>query len=291
MSKEQIKEARPTLSDSSITTYHSILKNLHKNVFGGEMDIANFSKTEPILKYLKDAPASRRKTILSALVIMTDEKKYRDQMLDDIKEYNKDTSTHEKSDKEKQNWIDSAEVAEIYGRLKSNVDLLYKKATLTPSDLQTIQSYIIVSLLGGIFVPPRRSKDLVDWKVANLDRDKDNYLDKNTIHFNSYKTAKTYGEQTMVIPIQLKNILNKWIKINPTDYLLFDSNRNPLTSVKLNQRLNKIFGGKKISTNQLRKTYLTGKYAETAKQQKEMAKDMGAMGSSSAQDGHYVKVD
>jgi len=291
MSKEQIKQARPTLSDSSVNTYHSILKNLHKNVFGGDMEIKDFSKTDPILKYLKDSPASRRKTILSALVIITDKKEYRDQMLDDIKEYNADTSTQEKTEKQKESWIEADEVKQLWDQMKSNVDLLYKKATLTPNDMQTIQSFIIVSLLGGIFVPPRRSKDLVDWKVANLDRDKDNYLDKNTIHFNSYKTAKTYGEQTMVIPIQLKNILNKWIKVNPTDWLLFDTNRNPLTSVKLNQRLVKIFGGKKVGVNQLRKTYLTGKYAETAKQQKAMAKDMSAMGSSSAQEAHYIKVD
>jgi integrase len=291
MSKEQIKEKRPQLSESSLTTYHSILKNLHKNVFGGDMDVKDFSKTEPILKYLKEAPSSRRKTILSALVIITDKKEYRDLMLEDIKQYNKDTSTQEKTDKQRENWIETAEVKQLWEQMKSNVDLLYKKSSLSSNDLQTIQNFIIVSLLGGVFVPPRRSKDLVDWKVANLDRSKDNYLDKNTIHFNSYKTSKTYGEQTMVIPIQLKNILNKWIKFNPTDYLLFDSNRNPLTSVKLNQRLNKIFAGKKVGVNQLRKTYLTGKYAETAKQQKEMAADLGAMGSSSAQEAHYVKVD
>lgn len=288
MSKEQIREKRPQLSESSVTTYHSILKNLHKNVFGGDMDMKDFSKTEPILKFLKESPPARRKTILSALVILTDKKEYRDLMLDDIKQYNKDTS-HEKSEKDKQNWIEPNEVKTIWDTMKSNVDLLYKKSTLSSTDMQTIQNFILVSLLGGIFIPPRRNKDLVDWKIANLDRDKDNYLDKNTIHFNSYKTAKTYGEQTVVIPIQLKNILNKWIKVNPTDYLLFDSNRNPLTSVKLNQRLNKIFAGK-VGVNQLRKTYLTGKYSETVKQQQAMEKDMSAMGSSSAQDSHYVKV-
>lgn len=291
MSKDQIREARPQLSESSLTTYHSILKNLHKNVFGGDMDVKDFSKTDPILKYLKESPPSRRKTILSALVIITDKKEYRDLMLEDIKQYNKDTSTQEKTDKDKENWIEASEVKKIWDEMKTNVDLLYKKSSLTSTDMQTIQNFIIVSLLGGIFIPPRRSKDLVDWKIANLDRSKDNYLDKNTIHYLSYKTAKTYGEQKVVIPIQLKNILNKWIKINPSDYLLFDSNRNPLTSVKLNQRLNKVFGGRKVGVNQLRKTYLTGKYAETAKQQKSMAEDMSAMGSSPAQDKIYIKTD
>ena len=57
--------------------------------------------------------------------------------------------------------------------------------------------------------------------------------------------AKTYGKQTVDIPIKLKNIIAKWARINPTEYLLFDSNMNKLSAVKLNQRLNKIFNGKK----------------------------------------------
>ena len=91
------------------------------------------------------------------------------------------------------------------------------------------------------------------------------------------------------IPTQLKNILLKWIKINPTDYLLFDVNMNPLSSVKLNQRLNKIFD-KKVGVNQLRHTFLTDKYKKTSEESKELANDMETMGSSKAMADTYIKL-
>ena len=290
--KEEIAKKRPNLTESSITTYNSILKNLYKKVFDEkDIDLKKFDDTQKILTYLKEVPPNKRKTILSALVIMTDDKKYRDLMLEDIKDYTKDIGKQEKSDTQKENWVESDSVKSLWDILKKNTDLLYKKAHLTTGDLQQIQSFIIVSLLGGVFIPPRRSKDLVDWKIKDVDKEKDNFLEKNSIHYNSYKTAKCYGEQVVTIPIALKNILKKWIKINPTDYLLFDTNQNPLTSVKLNQRLNKLFDGKKVGVNQLRKTYLTDKYADYSKVQKELEGDMQQMGSSTAVEKSYIKLD
>ena len=288
--KEYIKEKRPTLSASSIITYNSILRNLYKKVFGStDIDTEKFEDTAKILDHLKELPPNKRKTILSSLVIITDDKKYRDLMLEDIKEYNQEIGTQEKSDTQKENWVEGGHIRTLWETLKKNTDLIYKKAHLTPSDLQAIQSFIIVSLLGGLFVPPRRSKDLVDWKIKSIDKSCDNFLEKKKIHYVSYKTAKCYGEQIVEIPTALNTILNKWIKVNPTDYLLFDTNMNPLTSVKLNQRLNKLFDGKKIGVNALRHTYLTDKYADTMEQKKKIDKDMKEMGSSSNMLTTYVK--
>ena len=51
--KEVIKKARPTLSDSSVTTYNSILKNLYLKVFGEkDINLDNFENSNKILKYL-----------------------------------------------------------------------------------------------------------------------------------------------------------------------------------------------------------------------------------------------
>ena len=92
------------------------------------------------------------------------------------------------------------------------------------------------------------------------------------------------------MPPELKAILQKWIKHgNNTDYLLIDTNGNKLNSVKLNQRMNAIFGGK-IATNQLRHTYLTDRYAETSKMQKALEKDMQEMGSSTKVAKNYIKL-
>ena len=288
--KEYIKEKRPTLSASSITTYNSILKNIYKKVFGdGDIDTKKFDETDRILAHLKDLPANKRKTILSALVIITDDKKYRDLMLEDIKNYSHEIGKQEKSETQKDNWVEGADIKTLWENLKRNADLLYKKTHLTQGDLQQIQSFIILSVLGGIFVPPRRSLDWVSFKIKNINKTADNYLDKATLVFNTYKTAKCYGEQKVPIPPTLKNLLAKWIKKNPTDYLLFDTNMNPLSSVKLNQRLNKLFDGKKVGVNALRHTYLTDKYADTMEQKKKIDADMTAMGSSANMLTTYVK--
>ena len=86
------------------------------------------------------------------------------------------------------------------------------------------------------------------------------------------------------IPVKMRNILRKWFRVNPTPYLLFDKNLSPLTSVKLAQRLNKVFDGKKMSVNALSHTSLTEKYGD-------IGDDMEDMGSSINMVKTYVKKD
>ena len=288
--REYIKKKRPTLSDSSLTTYTSVLRSLYKKVYGNEeIDFDKYEDTDKILNHLKDLPPNKRKTILSALVIITDNKKYRDQMLEDVRDYNHEISKQEKSDTQEENWVSQSEVREMFEELKKNANLIYKKTNKTSSDLQILQNFIILALF--TLIPPRRSKDYVDFKTKNINKDTDNYMDKGKFVFNSYKTAKTYGRQEVAIPKELTTIINKWAKVNPTDYLLFDANMNPLTAVKLNQRFNRIFDGKKIAVNALRHSYLTDKYADDMKKKKVMADDMTNMGSSLSQMETYVKLD
>lgn len=288
--KDYISAKRPTLSKSSLTTYSSILKNLYIRVFGDEkIDLTKFDNTEPVLKFLKDVPPNKRKTILSSLVIITDKKPYRDLMAEDVRDYNKDISKQIKTPAQEESWVETNEIKKVFDDLKQNADLIMKKKNITQSDLQQIQNYIILCVLGSIYIKPRRSKDYVDFKIKNIDTNVDNYMDKNKFFFSSYKTAKTYGKQEVDIPVQLKNIIKKWMLINPTDYLLFDANMNKLSSVKLNQRLNRIFDGKKVGVNQLRHTYLTDKFGDTIQKKQEVANVMEDMGSSSAMLDTYVK--
>lgn len=289
--KDEIIKLKPNISQASVNTYNSILKNLYKNVFKStDIDLKKFENTAPIISYLKDLEPRKRKTILASLVVITDNKRYREQMLKDIEEYRADESKQIKSEKQNESWVEKSEIDELFKDMSNNAAILYKKKTLTMPDLQDIQNYIILCVLSGIFIPPRRSKDYVDFKIKGIDQEKDNYIDKKTMVFNSYKTAKTYQRQEIPIPPELLKILNKWIKVNPTEYLLFDSNGKKLSNVKLTQRLNKIFG-KKASVNQLRHSYLSDKYQDTIKLNKDMADDMEAMGSSRKQEAIYIKKD
>jgi hypothetical protein len=287
--KEQIIKNKPNISKSSVTTYLSILKNLYINVFKDDkFDLKNFDNDNKILTALKDLEPNKRKTILAALVVITDNKKYRDQMMKDIEEYKSNESNQLKNDKQTESWVDTSEIDDVFKHMEQIVKHLYKKKDLSMTDLQEIQNFIILCVLSGRFIPPRRSKDYVDFKIKDIDPEKDNYISKKNMIFNSYKTAKTYMKQELQIPPELLKILNKWIKVNTTEYLFFDSNGNKLTNVKLTQRLNKIFG-KKASVNQMRHTYLSNKYQDTIKLNKEMADDMKAMGSSRSQEAIYIK--
>jgi len=145
--------------------------------------------------------------------------------------------------------------------------------------------------MGGIYIPPRRSLDFTEMMIDDLPQNKNNinYIDNGSFVFNVYKTAKTYGEQKMKIPLALKNIIKKWVTKNPTDFLFFDVRHNKLTPIKLNQRLNNIFDGKKVGSTALRRTYLTEKYEDTVSEMKDLNEDMKKMGSSKSQVNHYVK--
>lgn len=294
--KTYLHEKRPSLSDSSLTTYNSILQSLHKKVFGNDSEIhlKNFDDTDKILEFLKDIPAPRRKTTLSALVVVSGgNDKYRNQMLDDIGEYNKNIKTQEKSLQQKESWVDFHDIKQKWDALKMKANYLYKRNDTNPSTLQEIQNFILLSVLGGLFTPPRRSLDWCSFKINEVHPKSDNYVDKKKkeLVFNKYKTNKTYGEQRVPLPIELKKILDKWIKIDPNrEYLFFDVNGAPLTSVKLNQRFVKIFG-KKAAINQMRHSYLTNKFGDTIKQNEIISDTMKEMGSSPQQLQLYVKKD
>jgi integrase len=294
--KEILKEKRPNLSKSSINAYNSTLNTLHHRVFPNEeLDIRSFDDTQKIIKSLENIPPNKRKSILASLVVISDKKEYRDLMIEDIKEYNKETARQKKTKAQELSWIEMPEIEEKYKQLEAKWNILskrYLKQSLDlhkPKEIQEMQDFVILSVLGGIYIPPRRLKDYVDFKIAFEDPEKDNYKKANKLIFNSYKTAKTYGKQEVKIPPKLSVILNKWFIINPTNHLFIDNSLKPLTNVKLNQRINKIFNNKKVSCNQLRHTYLTHKYGGNIETDKALAEDFTQMGSSIAQEKVYIK--
>jgi hypothetical protein len=290
---EHIKQCRPTLSESSIKTYTSILKSLYLKVFGeGEINFDNFEKSAKILDFLKEQEPNKRKTLMSALVVICkNPKPYREQMLDDIKETAITTAKQEKTPEQEEHHISQDALRAKFSELGMEAAHIYKKKTLSMTDLQKIQDFIILALFH--LIPPRRALDYTEFKIKNVDKEKDNWFDErvNDFVFTKYKTAKYYGEQRLPIGKDLKLIIKKWIKINTdtSDYLLFDTNGSKLTTVKLNQRLNRIFGSDKgCSVNNMRHSYLSDKYQDSIQMKKDMSADLEAMGSSLAQATTYI---
>ena len=87
--QDAIREKRPKLSDSSISTYVSTLFNLHKHLKSNSTTLDFFINEQvAILDYLKDIPPRSRKSVLSALFVLTDKPSYRERMIDDCKTVN-----------------------------------------------------------------------------------------------------------------------------------------------------------------------------------------------------------
>ena len=284
---EILKQKRPNLSVSSLYSYSSTLRGLHKRVFGdSNIDVDNFNKVNIIMKDLETKPPTVRKTILAILYVLTGIEDYQKQMSDDIKTYKEEVDKQEMNEKQKDAHLSQEEIFVKFKELEKKAKALYKKTDLTNKEKQSIQDYVIVALTSGIYIPPRRSLDYVQFKVKDVG-ETDNYMDKNKLVFKTYKGSSKKGEQEIVAPKSLMTILNKWIDISDSDYLLYDVNGNKLNNVKLTQRLNKIFGAG-FSINNLRHSYLSEKYQGTIALAKDMEKTMSAMGSSTAQSKIYI---
>ena len=176
----------------------------------------------------------------------------------------------------------------IFNTYLKNARYIWNKKNKDSNDLELLNKLVLLALMSGIFIPVRRSLDYSEFKIKNIDPEKDNYLNKKTksLVFNVYKTSKIYKKQEIIIPNKLYNILVKWIKINPTEYLLFDKNLKKMNSVKIRNLFNEIFG-KNTSTNILRHSYISSKYKADLK---ELLKDAEQMGTSaSTLQTQYIK--
>jgi len=287
----QIKKNRPNLSESSIKTYISLLTSLNDKIFDTNNYLENLSKKIKIKKYLQKTPINSRKTIYSALYILTNDDDYKEDMLKDIIKYNKEINKQEKTETQKENWVENDNLESTLDKLKKQANLAYKNIPMAKNrteHYQTIQNYILLALLSGKYINPRRSKDYTEFKIKNIDPQTDNFIKGTKLYFNTYKGSSKKGQQIINIPPALKNILTKWIKINPSEYLFFDSKNGKLNSVKITQRLNNIFG-KHISVNALRHSFLTDKHKDTLNKFEEMKEDFKAMGSSVLQAKVYIK--
>jgi hypothetical protein len=216
---------------------------------------------------LKDTPSARRKSILAALVVLTNNDKYRPLMKSDSELYEREINENKKSDKQIKNWVTQQEIKNKLGQMKKVSEIYWKLPNITMEHIQFIQNYVLLCLMSGQFVLPRRSMDWAEMKIRNYDRREvggtDNFFNGRHFIFNKFKTVKTFDSQKIDCPSALQKILKKWIPLiaRNCDYLLFDYNGAKLSPIKIAQRLNKIFG-KNVSVNILRHSFISEQYKE-----------------------------
>lgn len=265
----------------------------------------NIDKT--IAPYAENTQKALYTTITSILSLYKDKPSYKkvyayyyQKMMDkakDMKEAGADTS--DKTEKEKENWIDWKEVQEKHKELSDEVDKFISAKAITPEQFNVLLHWVVLSLYTE--VQPRRNQDYLDmyvvkkWNEATHLADK-NYIDLATHQFifNKYKTFKTYGQQKLPIPEPLMRVIQLYLKHHPLvkgnkskttefKFLVFPDG-SPLTAGNAITRiLNKIFH-KKIGSSLLRHIFLSSKYDI-----KEMESDASAMGHSVEEQKKYMR--
>ena len=251
---KKLKEERPNITDQSTKTYASTLYNLNKKM-EGKHELDFFNNHEEIIKFINEKIPSKqtKKTLLSALYILTKSKEYHADMITICKQVNDSYKEQKLTDKQKEHRISFDEV-------KDKVDLLRASLKIHKTK-EAYELFLIAAFSSGVYSPPRRA-EFANIKVRNYDKTKDNFLHKNTIIFNSFKTVKKFGSQEYKIAPELLPILKKYLTMNTSDFLFpKQDGKTSMTNVDYNRACQRAFG-KNISVDALRSIYLSNKYKD-----------------------------
>lgn len=303
------------LADSSIALYMRALEKLN----GGKPfpSLAFLTKMPAIMEQIRRYKPNTQRSILIAIVSILNAvkglpksvSKWTNKYYEILKEVKRGVdaaeATGEKTDAQKENWLSWEEV-------ESKMTSAAADAVATSSSSLTDTNKMLDAVVLGLYVylPPRRNKDYIDMVVARKVEDAPsdiNVLDlsKTQFVFRNYKTASTYGTQTINAPEELMTLITKYLQARgvmkelepPTGKkkvvvrttsvpFLVQPSGKPFNANGITRILNRIFGGK-VGSSLLRHIYLTGKYGKVLEEQK---KDAEAMANSvDIQNKTYIK--
>lgn len=292
---------RPAASINTLKAYNTSIRTLSRYLNKKiETPKDLIDNVDEIIKVYENVKYTTRKSHIAAFISFIDNgtkeskealDKLRKVLITDVNQYNEYLNTQTKSDIERENWLEWSEIIKRYQSFEKEIGLLWKlePEELSKANYNKLKLYVLLSCY--VLIPPRRNLDYTAFKIRNYDPTKDNYMKGKKFIFNNYKTARTYGTNEVKIPNKLYSIMNKWIKLNPSDYLLTGATDKykPITGPQLTTMLNTFFD-KRVSVNLLRHSFLTHMYKDLPdlKEMKERAEEMGH---SLDQALEYVKKD
>lgn len=248
---------KPNLSANSLRTYMSNIKSITSKITQQSlMPIEWYNdneNTKTILDYiLKNiSNINTRKTILTAFYILTMNVIYKDSFLIDCSKVKENDMKNEMNEKQKMNWVEYSDIVKLHETIKNK-----NNNSNTYSN-----DFLILSLVGGIYIPPRRLLDWTELKHKNFNVNTDNYIDFNnsSLVFNIYKTFKKYGKQIIPIPNELLQLLKDISNHTKGDYIITNVNGDKMSPTVLNMKINSLFNDKKVGCNGIRHSYISDK--------------------------------
>lgn len=97
------------------------MKNIYKKVCGDdiEIDVKKFNNYKEFIQFLEDTEGNKIKSILSALVVISNNEHYKNLMIKDAKKYNDEQLENKKTKTQAENWIDQHEVKKYFPQLQT----------------------------------------------------------------------------------------------------------------------------------------------------------------------------
>tara|TARA_R100000655_G_scaffold31166_1_gene62578 strand:+ start:8851 stop:9792 length:942 start_codon:yes stop_codon:yes gene_type:complete len=304
--KELISKSRPNLREVSVKQYEANLRKL-KKLFNS--DNYNFMKDPSKVKdKINDLHYTTQRNMYNAIIVLLmaiDDSKmkklietYSEMRDEGNQKYEEENKSGVISEKQGKNFTTMEELNSMIATLKKEVLPLKKKQRLTKPDISKLRAYVLFSMLTRI--PTRNDASNMIYtsqkeykRLSEKDKETTNYLvdERGNMKFiyNYYKTSKTYSENIVPVPKDLKPIMRMYIKL--MDYKLGD-NIFPMTKNALSQLLlkqSKRLINKSISSTLIRKIYLSSKYSGLKEEQEKDSKMM--MHDISTQQAVYVKKD
>jgi hypothetical protein len=277
---EQIKKLKPNLKETSIKTYIAGMKKICKGLdldHDNCDDIDFLKKREKVVEFLDTLPKTTKKNLYIAIVVSLqaqddkDEKLiefYTEHMTTLANEYEEYIKTQQKSEKQKENWIDYDEMVEILNRLLDRIKdkQIHKKDVLDRNEYKLFQQYILLRTY--LDIPIRN--DFSDMKVIEEKEYDEKYREKHKGNWlilkngnpkefilHDYKTSGKYGMREIPINKSLSKMIKRWLNVNTSGFFITKLNDKtasitPNGITKLLQDLFKRETNKNISTSMIR---------------------------------------
>jgi len=311
MNKEQfvkkICEVREKCSHNSARTHFLTLARVWRIVHGKDRryKVEKLPKTSnwispSLIKKLQSLELVPQRNLITSVVVylyLTKankklQKQFSERMYEIVKDIKKNATPHERTEKQKKNWLTEREIADFWEEQLSEANVLLRKRYLSPKDKQIVQKAIIVGLHLGKGLQPGR----LDWSTAtwskNSDGDNEDTLvfKKNGRWYVSIfgKTRRTYGQSTLVIHKPLSTLLGRWFaKTGTIGSRVFQTSKDtPFTHSTYGNYLKRIFHkkfSKNIGASLLRSIFISHKYKHLPKMLAEYEIDSRRMLHSSAE--------
>ena len=302
---KRIAEKRPTLKQSSLNLYANNIIKINE-LYGNEtlVNLDFLDNINKVKKVLEGKTDNTKKNYYSSIVVVLNAfsennkviKEYRKEIYTLQVKYDTFRNTQQKTPKQEENWVSYNELLNIMNKLRKKVkiDDLYELSKIQPlnnKQFNLYQQLVVASLylLEPDINPPTRNdytpmiviKDEIYKALDKVERKKNNYLvivsrNNKYFAFNDFKTAKADVDNEEPVGKKLNILLNKWLKINTSGYLLLNAKKEPLSSNGLTKFINTIFKetGKKVSTTQIRIAYASHRYEADNEDKKNIADKM-----------------